>query len=81
MFLKYFSHHIHFSNTSVEHTAQQRSSLFRMGVIYGLLIRRRALVTRELKQNVLDITLDYTNWEKDGRNKTGFMGHLVLLEQ
>jgi hypothetical protein len=25
--------------------------------------------------------LDYTNWEKYGRNKAEFMGHLVLLEQ
>jgi hypothetical protein len=52
-----------------------------MDVIYGLLIRRNTLVTRDLKQNAHDVTLDYTNWEKDGRNKAGFMGHLVLLEQ
>jgi hypothetical protein len=52
-----------------------------MDMIYGFLIRRSALVTRDLKQNAQDIALDYTNWEKYGRNKAEFMGHLVLLEQ
>jgi hypothetical protein len=52
-----------------------------MNVIYGLLIRRNPLVTRDLKQNAQDVMLDCTNWEKDGSNKAGFMGHLMLLEQ
>jgi len=50
-------------------------------VIYDLLNRRSKLVTRDLKQNVQDIILDYTNWQKDGSNKAGFMGQLMVLEE
>lgn len=52
-----------------------------MDVIYRLLIRRSSLFTRDFKQNIQDIRMDYANLEKDGNNKAGFMGHLVLLEQ
>ena len=59
----------------------KRCSPFRMDVIYRLLIRRSSLFTRDFKQNIQDIRMDYANLEKDGNNKAGFMGHLVLLEQ
>ena len=34
-----------------------------------------------LKENAQNFALDYTNWEKDGSNEAGLIGHLMQLEQ